>query len=131
MIAIDTSALIALIFSESEASTFAERLARERRIMIGAPTVLETRMVVFGRTGAADLVEVDRILARPEIEVVPWSAHHAALAFEAFQSFGKGNHRASLNYGDCMSYAVARLADAPLLYKGDDFVHTDVISALA
>ena len=130
MIAIDTSALIALIFSESEAPAFAERLAHERRIMIGAPTVLETLMVVFGRTGAVDLVEVDRILSRPEIEVVAWTAHHAALAFKAFQRFGKGNHRASLNYGDCMSYAVAQLADAPLLYKGDDFAQTDVISAL-
>lgn len=130
MIAVDTSALAALIFSESEAPIFARRLARERRIIIGTPTALETRMVVFGRTGTADLIEVDRILGRPEIEVVAWSTDHAALAFDAFRRFGKGNHRASLNYGDCMSFAVARLADAPLLYKGDDFARTDIISAL-
>jgi ribonuclease VapC len=131
VIAVDTSALVALIFSELEAPAFLKRLARERRIVIGAPTALETRMVVFGRTGTTDLIEVDRILGRPEVEVVAWSANHAALAFDAFRRFGKGNHRASLNYGDCMSYAVARLADAPLLYKGDDFAHTDVINALA
>jgi ribonuclease VapC len=130
VIALDTSALVALIFSEREALAFAERLAREQRIVIGAPTALETRMVVFGRTGTADLIEVDRILGRPEVEVVAWSTVHAALAFDAFRRFGKGNHPASLNYGDCMSYAVARHADAPLLYKGDDFTRTDIVSAL-
>ncbi|MGN7998143.1 type II toxin-antitoxin system VapC family toxin [Sphingomonas sp. 22176] len=70
------------------------------------------------------------LIAKPPFVIVPFGEDHLQVAADAFERFGKGRHLARLNYGDCMAYAVAALADCPLLFKGDDFSHTDMVAAL-
>lgn len=126
MIAVDTSALLSAVFGEADGPTFLAAIARSPCI-VGAPTVVEARMVVDAR-GTDDATELlDSILSRSNLRIVPFDADHAALARVAFASYGKGSgHPARLNFGDCMTYAVAKRDDLPLLFKGGDFVHTDL-----
>jgi ribonuclease VapC len=126
MIAVDTSAILAVLRGEDDA----ERLARilgDYDWMIGAPTVLECQMVVHGSGDEADRQGLELILSHRAGHIVDFGANHLAAAQSAFERFGKGRHPAKLNFGDCMSYAIARVADAPLLYKGGDFVLTDIL----
>ena len=129
MIAIDTSALIAIIAGEPEAAPFAKVVA-ENDCLIGAPTRLEAAMVAQHRVTADQYRDLLRILSWRNVAIVDFSANHAEIAERAFRAFGKGGgHPAGLNFGDCMAYAVAALASAPLLFKGDDFLHTDLTPA--
>jgi len=130
VIAIDTAALVALLFGEPEADRIAALLDENDTVLIGAPTALEFRMVVLGQStrNAADAGSA--LIAKPPFVIVPFGEDHLQVAADAFDRFGKGRHPARLNYGDCMAYAVAALADCPLLFKGDDFRHTDVVAAL-
>lgn len=130
MIVVDTSALIAILFGEPEALNFAKCLAREAQAYIAAPTVFEFRMVARGRRKAWVDDEASLLLDAPGLIVLPWTADHAAIAFQAFGQFGRGHHSARLNFGDCMAYALAKSLDAPLLYKGNDFAQTDIRSAV-
>ena len=130
MIALDTSALIAILFEEAEAAVFAELIEACDRVLIGAPTVFEFRMVVLSRSGATIERKATETLLQSPVEVQAFTADHLAAAFVAFDRYGKGRHPARLNFGDCMAYAVAAAADVPLLYKGDDFAQTDIRSAL-
>ncbi|MFG1373180.1 type II toxin-antitoxin system VapC family toxin [Xanthobacter oligotrophicus] len=125
MIAVDTSALVAMALGEPEADAFARIIARETAL-IGTPTLLETRMVLVNRIGDHALAFIDAIIHRPSIRPVAFSLQLSDLAAEAFDRFGKGRHPAGLNFGDCMAYAVAKAHDVPLLFKGDDFSCTDV-----
>lgn len=127
MIAVDTSAILAVIRAEDDAERIA-RILSDYDWMIGAPTVLECRMVVHGSGDEADRRGLDLVLSYPAGRIVDFGANHLAAAQSAFERFGKGRHPAKLNFGDCMSYAIARVADAPLLYKGGDFVLTDILS---
>ena len=130
MIALDTSALLAIIFLEAEAEIF-DRYVAGQTAVIGAPTLFEVHQVVRRRSRDAKLNPIDRFLLRPTVRVVAFGREHFRLAVEAFERFGKGRgHPAQLNFGDCMAYAVAKHEDLPLLYKGDDFIHTDVRPAL-
>ncbi len=129
MIVAETSALAAILFDEPEAERFLATLFASRRTVIGAPTAFELRVVVTRRKGAAFVHIVDTLLARSQIEIIAWDGDHLLLANEALRRYG--GRPAKLNYGDCMAYAVARSLDAPLLYKGKDFAHTDIRSALA
>ena len=116
---------MAILLREPEADTIIGVVERAERLLIGAPTLLETQIVAAGKSIRlpADLIAlIDEI--RPE--VVAFTSAHVEAATDAFQRFGKGRHPAALNYGDCMAYAVARVADCGLLYKGDDFPRTDV-----
>ena len=131
MIAIDTSALIAIFRLESEADDFLKAIVHAEGRAVSALSVLECSMVMSG--GAADggaFDPLDEFLVEAGIAIVAFDAEQAGLAREAFLRFGKGRHKASLNMGDCASYALARSRRLPLLFKGDDFRHTDIIAAL-
>lgn len=129
MIALDASALVAIVFKEDPARTFRKSIS-EFDCILGAPTRLEAEMVVSRRLGRPALDALRLLLAAPTIEIVPFTPDHCDAAFDAFDRFGRGRHPAKLNFGDCMAYAVAKLANAPLLYKGDDFALTDIRAAI-
>jgi ribonuclease VapC len=133
VIVIDTSALIAIFRLEPEADAFLKAIVRAQARAMSAVTVLETSMVMSGGTAAADagLFEpLDAFLSEGGVEIAAFDADQSRLAREAFLRFGKGRHKAALNFGDCASYALAKSRAAPLLYKGEDFRRTDVRSAL-
>lgn len=125
MIALDTSAIVAMALGEPEAEAFARVIARNEAL-IGTPTLLEIRMVLASRIGDHAETFVDELIRRPPIHPVAFSLKLYGLAATAFDRFGKGRHPAGLNFGDCMAYAVARAHDVPLLFKGEDFLKTDV-----
>lgn len=127
---VDASALVAIVKGESDAEDLEAALAAAPRVHIGAPTLLEARMALtsMGARGSASL---SRALEIAQVGVIAFDERHAARAHEAHQLYGRGSgHRARLNYGDCMAYAIASVERRPLLFKGDDFVHTDIESAL-
>jgi ribonuclease VapC len=127
---VDSSALIAILFKEADASGFAAALRDAPSRAVAAPTVVETAMVTEGRTGPAMGQELDELLGSMRAEIVPFTAEHAALARDAWRRYGKGRHPAGLNLGDCFSYALAKARNEPLLFKGDDFAQTDVKAAI-
>lgn len=129
MIAADTSALVAILLREEDAKGYSDAITAEREVLIGAPTAFELRLVMHRLRGEASTRGVDRMLAWPMIRIVPFEAAHLALANEALVRFG--GRPARLNFGDCMSYAIAKHHGVPLLFKGADFAQTDVRSALA
>ncbi len=132
MIAIDSSALIAILQSEPERAMFASIIAHASQKFICAVTFLEAGMIAYSRRGQAGLEALSDIVADAEIEIVPFDAPLARLALEAFERYGKGNHsKARLNLGDCAAYALAKSKNLPLLYKGTDFASTDIASAAA
>ena len=123
---IDTSAIVAILQGESERRRFIEILedADSRRLSVAS--LIETSMIIESRYGSNGLRELDTFLSRGQFEFVPVDVAQAYRAREGFSRFGKGRHRAGLNYGDCFAYALAITLGEPLLCKGDDFVHTDV-----
>ena len=130
MIVVDTSALIAMLCDEPEAEAFTRAIFVARIGTIAAPTALEFFMVAEGQRARFSSAPQD-ILARSGIVIESWTAEHLAIARNAFARYGKGQgHPAQLNFGDCMSYALAKSLDVPLLYKGGDFARTDIISAV-
>jgi ribonuclease VapC len=129
MIALDSSAIIATILHEPEAPAFEKILVLERSI-VGAPTLVETRIVLEGRLSDRAGIFLHRLVTERGITVVPFDPSMAEAAADAFRRYGKGRgHPACLNFGDCMAYAVASVMRLPLLFKGDDFVHTDIVPA--
>ncbi|CDZ26787.1 Probable ribonuclease VapC 6 [Neorhizobium galegae bv. officinalis] len=123
---IDTSAIVAIFFSEPDAQYYRERIADDPLRLISAATLLEASMVIEGRFGEAGGAELDLWLHKVKVDVVAVSAEHADQARRARRRYGKGRHPAALNYGDCFSYALAALTGEPLLFKGKDFSQTDV-----
>jgi ribonuclease VapC len=123
---IDTSALVAILRGEAEARRFAEAIEAGTPRLVSAATLLETSIVIESYSGEAGGRELDLLLHRAGIEVVPVDAEQAELARIAYRRFGKGRNTAGLNYGDCFSYARAKATGEPLLFKGDDFRATDV-----
>lgn len=126
---IDTSAIAAIALNEPEARNLHERIADDPVRLISAATVLEAAMVIEARFGEAGGADLDLWLHKIGVEIVAVTAEHADQARRAWRRYGKGRHPAGLNYGDCFSYALARLTDEPLLFKGDDFSKTDIRSA--
>jgi len=126
LIVVDSSAFVAMIFEESEAERFRDRLRAAQGVFASAATVLETSMVVGGRFGTAGLGRFDRLLASFEFEIVPFDSSHAELGRDAFLRYGKGRHPARLNFGDCIAYGLAKALGLPLLHKGTDFAATDL-----
>jgi len=98
-------------------------------VLIGAPTLFESAVVLTARSGHGARAVLDAAIRQMAVLVVPFSHEHFDQATSAFLRFGKGRHPAALNFGDCMSYAVAKVANMPLLYVGNDFSQTDVASA--
>ena len=128
---IDSSAIMAIVRNEPERQAFITAIADASRRLLAAPNLLEAAIVVE-RLGDPTLVrEFDTVLADLQVESGPFTAAHAQIARDAYRDFGKGSgHPAQLNFGDCFAYALAKDADEPLLYKGNDFVHTDIRSAV-
>ena len=128
---IDTSALIALLLGEAETINFVAAIAAASSRAVSAPTYLETAIVVAARLGSEGLNQLNQLIADLAVEIVPFDQDQAALAIEAYRRFGKGNHAAGLNFGDCFTYALAKARDAPVLFKGRDFSLTDLSNAVA
>ena len=127
---IDTSALIAIMGDEPERHTFNELIEAAAATCISAASLLETRMVLFARSGDNAILALDAFILKSGMTVVEVSPRIADIAFDAYRHFGKGTgHGADLNYGDCFSYALAKYLDTPLLFKGNDFSQTDIASA--
>ena len=127
---IDTSALIAILFGEPEAKSFSQAVADESRKLISVFNALEIGIVVEAKKGEAGGRELDLLLHRAQIEIVAMNADQAELARTAWRIYGKGNHPAGLNIGDCCAYALAKYSGEPLLYKGNDFSQTDIQPAM-
>lgn len=127
---VDSSAVIAVLYKEPGWQSLIGALREVPRPIMSAATLVEAGMVIEAKRGRAGAVLLDRLLARFRFEIVPFDAEQAALAREAFRRFGKGRHPAALNFGDCLTYALARQQDAPLLFVGDDFARTDLEPAL-
>jgi ribonuclease VapC len=123
---LDTSALVALLFDEPEADAFRREVEDDPRRFVSAATLLETAVVVEARKGEAAGQELDLLLHKADVVVVPVDAEQISEARRAYRRFGKGRHEAGLNFGDLFSYALARTSGEPLLFKGDDFSRTDV-----
>ena len=130
MIVVDTSALVAIMGDEPERRAFNERIETAAAVRISAANLLEARTVLFARSGEDAVRALDAFLHRSGATVVEVSPQTADLAFDAYRRYGRGTgHPARLNYGDCFAYALARQTGAPLLFKGDDFTHTDIPAA--
>jgi ribonuclease VapC len=126
---VDSSALIAVLFAEPGHLELVDRMLGADHVRVGAPTLAETSLVFMGRRGRQSASEVDELVKELGITVVAFGEAEWRAAVDAFARFGRGRHRASLNFGDCLAYASAAAAGDSLLYVGDDFRHTDVKSA--
>ncbi|MGJ0532557.1 type II toxin-antitoxin system VapC family toxin [Methylocystis sp.] len=128
---LDTSALIAILRAEPEALAFAQAIAAAKIRRVSVASYVETAAVIDSAGDAVASRRLDELLQEAGVVIEPVTAEQARLARAAYRDFGKGRgHRARLNMVDCFSYALAKAFREPLLYKGDDFTHTDVRSAL-
>ena len=123
---VDTSALLAILLAEDDAPRFAQAIEAAERCAISAANWLEAAVVIGNRGDAVASREFDLFMRRSGIAVEPVTQEQASLARQAYRDFGKGRHPAGLNFGDCLAYALAKALDEPLLFKGGDFVLTDV-----
>ncbi len=126
---VDTSALVAITFAEPGHHDLIAKLAGASSAGIGTPTLAETGLVLASRLGRDPRDLVIRLLDEFGIEQIPFGDHHWREAIDAYLRFGRGRHKARLNFGDCLTYAVARLANEPLLYTGGNFPQTDLALA--
>src|ERR1700691_5919848 len=130
MIAVDTSALVAIGLDEPERVPFLTVIRDAPKALISTVSVVETKMVLYGRKGHRAVVMLDDLLHLQRFEITPPSLADMDAAYAAFLIYGKGSgHRAGLNFGDVFSYALAKVRNLPLLYKGNDFAETDLQSA--
>ena len=123
---IDTSALIAILLWEQEAESFATAIGKSPKRLISAVSALETGIVIEAKKGEPGGREFDLLLHRARIEIVSMNVEQFEIARTAWRIYGKGNHPAGLNIGDCCAYALAKYAGEPLLFKGEDFLKTDI-----
>jgi ribonuclease VapC len=123
---VDSSALVALLLREPECDRLLDSLATEATPGIGAPTLTEAGIVLTARLGVAGRTLLSRLIHETGVVTIPFDEAHWPVAIAAFARFGKGRHAAALNFGDCLTYAVARVAGEPLLCVGDDFAQTDL-----
>lgn len=125
---IDSSALMAILLDEPEAPHFLDHLSRDQPKHISTATLFESQVVSMRILGDEGLCELRVLLQLGRIDPIQLTPDHVEWALQGWRNFGKGRHRAGLNLGDCFSYGLARAMNMPLLYKGDDFTHTDVLS---
>lgn len=129
---VDSSALMAIILNESEGADFADLLLTDRFSRMAAGTWIELAAVLSRRVDHAELFPIlDGIVENLHLEIAPMTVAQSEIGHRAYREFGRGTqHPAQLNFGDCFPYALAIAMDEPLLFKGDDFVHTDVMQAV-
>ncbi|CAN5171276.1 type II toxin-antitoxin system VapC family toxin [soil metagenome] len=128
---VDSSALIAILRAEPDAARYAASIASAATCRLSAANYLEAAVVVDGARDPIASRRFDDFLIEAEVTIEPVTPEQALTARAAYRDFGRGsNHPAQLNFGDCFAYALARTAGQPLLYKGDDFTHTDITPAL-
>lgn len=123
---IDTSALLAILQDEPERRAFTEAVESAGSCSMSVGNLLETSLVIESRFGAEGTRDLDQLIEKARIELVPVDLEQLGIARRAFSRFGKGRHPAALNFGDCFAYALAHALGEPLLYKGDDFARTDI-----
>ena len=131
MIAADTSAIVAIIFDEPERPEFTAAIEEAPKVLISSVSVVETKIVLQYRWGMRGVLLANDLFSLPQFEIIPPSVADVDAAISAYLLYGKGNgHRAALNFGDVFSYALAKTRDLPLLYKGNDFLETDLRPAV-
>jgi len=123
---IDASALIAILLGEQEAPRIASAIADDPKRVMSSFSLLEAGIVIEAKKGEAGGRDLDLLIHRCEIDVVNLTAEQSELALICWRRFGKGRHPASLNIGDCCSYALSKFSNEPLLFKGEDFSKTDL-----
>jgi ribonuclease VapC len=128
---VDTSALVAVLVAEPERDAFIALLTDAADPLISAATLVEASIVMQAKTGDHGVADLDELLLAAAVRIVAVDSAQAHVARDAFARFGKGRGPAGLNFGDCFSYALARVTDRPLLFKGGDFGQTDVRFARA
>lgn len=127
---LDSSALVAIALREPIHDRLLDAIAAEPRgISIAAPTLVETTIVLSARLDRDARGIVGRLLLEGDIAIAPFTDAHYGTAMDAWLRYGRGRHAAALNFGDCLAYAAARIADEPLLFTGEDFLRTDVQAA--
>jgi ribonuclease VapC len=127
---LDSSPLVAILAGEPDAELYIQAISRAPRCRISAGNFIELSIVVESQFPAEVLRQCDALFRRVGIVIEPVTVEHAHLARQAFHDFGKGRHQAALNFGDCFAYALAKHTGEPLLFKGNDFSQTDIVSAL-
>lgn len=127
---LDSSAVIAILFSEPGCLNLVDLILEAPHARIGAPTLVESGLVFIGRTRAQSQAPVDDLMEELGVTVAPFGEREWRMAVDAFQRYGRGRHRASLNFGDCLAYASAASASDSLLFTGNDFRLTDLRAAL-
>jgi ribonuclease VapC len=123
---VDTSALLAVLFDEPEAEVFARAIARAEVARVSAANLLEAGIVADCQTDARTGRQLDALIADLRVRIEPVTEEQVGIARQAYLDFGRGNHPAKLNFGDCFAYALAKVSSEPLLFKGDDFGQTDI-----
>lgn len=126
---LDSSAVIAILLEEAGFEPLLAKADSAEQLAIGTPTLLEVRISLARKSASNASARLVDFLTDGEVRITPFTADHLEVAFQAFERYGKGRHPAKLNFGDCISYAVALVSGQPLLYKGDDFAKTDIEAA--
>ena len=127
---LDTSALLAVLFGEKDAETYAQAISQAEVCRISAATFVEVSVVVESQTGDAGSRQWDSFFRTAGITIEPVTEEQAHAARQAWSDFGKSRHPAGLNFGDCFSYALAKVLGEPLLFKGQDFRKTGIAAVL-
>lgn len=127
---VDSSALVAIMKGESDAPDFLDAIAAAPRLRMSGVNFVEAGVVIDSANNPAASRAFDKFVREAGIAIEPITAEQALIARDAYRDFGRGRHRARLNLGDCFAYALARATGEPLLFKGNDFTHTDVTPAL-
>ncbi len=127
---IDSSAIIAILYEEPEANLLAQAISSASVKLMSAGTALELFIVIAAQKGERGKEKLLAFLAASKIEIIPFDTEQLEIASDAFVKYGKGNHKAKLNFGDCFAYALAKASGEPLLFKGNDFSLTDIQSAV-
>jgi ribonuclease VapC len=123
---LDTSPIVAIAREEEGFERLIEAIESAAHLGIGTATAMEATIVLVRRFGVVGRLILARFLEENEVIYIPFDDRHLSVAADAFLRFGKGRHPAALNYGDCMAYATAKVAGAPLLFTGEDFARTDI-----
>lgn len=126
---LDSSALIAVLFTEPGYLDLVDQILEAGHVRVGAPTLVETSLVYMRRLRVQTPAEVEAVVKELGVTVVPFGEAEWRAAVEAFLKFGRGRHKAALNFGDCLAYASAAAARDTLLFVGDDFRKTDIAPA--